>query len=68
MDSAGIILRIIGCKKNRELFQNNRFLLLCAHAKYACVVLSIWKVKPAGDMAVKFPFYLIHYQDSSVED
>ena len=44
MDYAGIVLRIIGCKKNRELFQNNRFLLLCAHAcnpRYACVVYTL---------------------------
>ena len=33
MDYTGIILRIIGCKKNRELFLDNRLLTaLCAHA------------------------------------
>ena len=66
MDYAGIILRIIGCKKNRELFQNNRFLLLCAHAcnpRYACVVLSIWKVRPAGEMASE-----IGSSDSEIEE
>lgn len=66
MDYAGISLRIIGCKKNRELFQNNRFLPLYVYAcnpKYTCVVLSNWKVTPAGEMASK-----IGSSDSEIEE